>query len=67
MEVRGARGRLGAVHRVPRLHPDRVRRAVRPAQRARLLRHELRGVPASVLRLPADRPVVAGRLGLRPM
>lgn len=67
LEVRGDDGRLRAVHRVPRRHADRVRHAVQPAQRPRLLRHELRGVPARVVRVPPGRPVDVRRRELRPV
>lgn len=42
---------------MPGPNPRRVRHAVQPAQRPRLLRHVLRGLPARVLHLSAGRPV----------
>jgi len=61
LEVLRHPGRFRAVGRVPSRHAARVRHAVRSPQRARLLRHVLRCLPAPGVRLPADRPVEAGR------
>lgn len=67
LEVRGHTGRFRAVHRVPGAHAARLRHAVQPAQRARLLRHVLRGLSAHVVRLPAGHPVDDGHHRLRPV
>jgi len=61
LEIPGDARRLRAVDHMPRGHHGRLRRAVQPAQRPRLLRHVLRGLSARVVRLPAGRPVDAAR------